>query len=33
LLGCVKCKLAFAVRDGVPNFLLEDAQPLSEGSR
>jgi uncharacterized protein YbaR (Trm112 family) len=28
LLGCTKCKLGFAVRDGVPNFLLEDAQPL-----
>jgi uncharacterized protein YbaR (Trm112 family) len=30
-LGCEKCKLAFAVRDGVPNFLLEDAQPLPPG--
>jgi uncharacterized protein YbaR (Trm112 family) len=28
-LACPRCQLGFAVRDGVPNFLLEDAQPLS----
>ena len=28
LLGCARCQLGFAVRDGVPNFLLEEAQPL-----
>jgi uncharacterized protein len=27
-LACTACKLVFAVRDGVPNFLLEDATPL-----
>jgi uncharacterized protein len=27
-LDCPACRLSFAVRDGVPNFLLEDAQPL-----
>jgi uncharacterized protein YbaR (Trm112 family) len=27
LLGCPRCKISFAVREGVPNFLLEDAQP------
>lgn len=28
LLGCQACNLAFAVKAGVPNFLIEDAQPL-----
>ena len=27
-LGCGACALAFSVRDGVPNFLLEDARRL-----
>jgi uncharacterized protein YbaR (Trm112 family) len=30
-LECPSCRLGFAVVDGVPNFLLEDARPL--GSR
>jgi uncharacterized protein YbaR (Trm112 family) len=29
LLTCAHCQLGFAVQEGVPNFLLEDAQPLS----
>jgi len=32
-LGCTRCALSFAVRDGVPNFLLEDAQPLADAKR
>ena len=30
-LTCPVCRLAFAVVDGVPNFLLEDARPISGG--
>ncbi len=28
LLACEACRLGYAVRDGVPNFLVEDARPL-----
>lgn len=26
---CRRCKLAFAIRDGIPNFMLGDARPLA----
>ena len=27
---CRPCRLVFAIIDGIPNFLLEEAQPLEE---
>ncbi len=30
LLACAACQLGFPVQDGVPNFLIEDAQPLAK---
>ena len=30
-LGCQSCGLSYGVEGGVPNFLLEDAQPLPAG--
>ena len=27
---CERCRLAFPIRDGIPDFLLEDAQPLGD---
>ena len=26
---CAACKLAYAVADDIPNFIIEEAQPLS----
>jgi len=29
-LECPSCRLAYAVVDGVPNFLIDDARPTSD---
>ncbi len=32
-LACGACRLAFGVKDGVPNLLLDDATPVGGGAR
>ena len=29
---CRRCQLVYAVADGIPNFLIDEAKPLSEPS-
>ena len=29
---CDACRLAYAIEDGIPNFLIEDAKPLEGAS-
>jgi uncharacterized protein YbaR (Trm112 family) len=30
---CDSCALVFAIEDGIPNFLLDEAKPLRQGSQ
>jgi uncharacterized protein len=29
---CLNCKLSYAVTDDLPNFIIEEATPLNQGS-
>ena len=32
-LVCARCRLVYSIDDGIPNLLLDEAKPLSEGSQ